>query len=92
MLGGAPGTHPQDGCRRETYYSYVAALREARRQRMGHNPLAHLRREAYAPAACGYPAGSFTTARDPNGNRTVEENDTAIRGVLQQKPYDGRPG
>jgi len=70
----------------------LGALREARRQRMGHNPLAHLRREAYPMAAYGYPAGSFTTAHESNGNRTVEENDAAIRDVLQQKPYEGRPG
>ena len=60
------------------------ALRAARRQRLGHNPLAHMRREAYAiQAAQGYPAGSFISAKDPQGNRTVEENDTAIREVLK---------
>jgi predicted amidohydrolase len=69
------------------------ALRAARAQRLGHNPLAHLRREAYArPARCGFPAASFTSAKDPNGNRTVEENNTAIRSVLDQKPYRGRSG
>jgi hypothetical protein len=26
--GGAPGTHPQDGCRREAYLAYAAAPRE----------------------------------------------------------------
>lgn len=69
----------------------LGALRAARAQRFGHNPLAHLRREAHArPAACGYPAASFITANDPRGNRTVEQNDAAIRSVLQQSPYAGR--
>ena len=67
------------------------ALRAARAQRLGHNPLAHLRREAHArPARCGYPAASFTAAQDPSGNRTVGENDDAIRSVLRQNPYSGR--
>jgi predicted amidohydrolase len=67
------------------------ALRAARQQRLGHNPLAHLRREAYArPARSGYPAGSFAAVRDPNGNRTVEENNSAIQAVLQEQPYNGR--
>lgn len=68
----------------------LAALREARQQRKGHNPLAHLRREAYPPAARGYPAGSFGPARDAAGNRTVEENNAAIDAVIAQKPYGGR--
>ncbi len=69
----------------------LGALRAAREQRLGHNPLAHLRREAYArPAATGYPIGSFGGAGDPRANRTVAENDAAIRGVLAKDPYRGR--
>lgn len=64
------------------------ALRAARAQRLGHNPLAHLRREAYARSAFhGYPAASFTASRDPDGNRTIDDNNTAIRSVLAQNPY-----
>ena len=69
----------------------LGALRAARQQRLGHNPLAHLRREAYArPAANGYPAGSFTGTGDPRANRTVEENEATIRDVLAKDPYRGR--
>jgi predicted amidohydrolase len=38
----------------------LGALRAARQRRSGHNPLAHLRREAYRGASSGYPAGSWT--------------------------------
>ncbi len=58
------------------------ALRSARRQRLGHNPLAHLRREAYGRATKGYPAASFLSASDPRGDRTVAENEAAIRRLL----------
>lgn len=61
----------------------VGAMREARAQRLGHNPLAHLRREAYRGASHGYPAGGFTCAKDAQGNRTVAENETAIRRILE---------
>ena len=62
------------------------ALRVARQQRLGHNPLAHLRREAYGTRARqGYPAASFVSAKDPNGNRTVEENEAAIRTVVKSE-------
>lgn len=67
----------------------LEGLRE-RRKRLGHNPLAHLRREAYPPAAYGYPAASFGGAREANGNRTIAENNAAINGVIAQKPYNGR--
>ena len=60
----------------------LGALREARQRRFGHNPFAHLRREAYRGGARGYPAGSFAMAQAPHGDRTVEENETAIRKVL----------
>ena len=61
----------------------LGALREARQRRLGHNPLAHLRREAYHAAKRGYPAGGFASAKDPHGNRTVEENEAEIRKLLQ---------
>ena len=67
------------------------ALRAARQQRLGHNPLAHLRREAYVnKAAHGYPASSFASAGNPDGNCTMKENEAAIRAVLQKGPYGGR--
>ena len=62
----------------------LGALREARNRRLGHNPLAHLRREAYRPAPHGYPAGGFRSARDPNADRTVEENEAAIRELWRR--------
>jgi predicted amidohydrolase len=58
------------------------ALRAARQQRLGHNPMAHLRREAYPGAIHGYPAGSFVGAKDPKGDRTFQENEQAIRRLL----------
>jgi predicted amidohydrolase len=58
------------------------ALRAARQQRLGHNPMAHLRREAYSGATQGYPAGSFVGAKDPKGDRTFQENEQAIRRLL----------
>ncbi len=61
----------------------LGALREARASRLGHNPQAHLRREAYPQAPTGYPHGSFTSAKDPKGNRTVPENEALIRRVLR---------
>ena len=61
----------------------LGALREARERRLGHNPLAHLRREAYRLAPHGYPAGSFVSAQDPKGDRTVAENEAAIRTVMR---------
>ena len=57
----------------------VGALREARQRRLGHNPLAHLRREAYGALAPGYPKASFVSAEDLEGNRTVGQNEAAIQ-------------
>ncbi len=62
----------------------LAALREARSRRLGHNPIAHLRREAYRGAPHGYPSGSHTAAASPLGNRTVEDNEQAIRRALSE--------
>lgn len=64
----------------------LGALRDARRRRLGHHPFAHLRREAYPGAATGFPAGSFTQAANPDGDRTVAENETAIRRRLTAGP------
>lgn len=69
----------------------LGALRAARRQRLGHNPLAHLRRDAYrVPTSVGLPSGTFP-AKNPEGNRTVAENEALIRTALQQRPGPG-PG
>jgi predicted amidohydrolase len=65
----------------------LGALRAARQQRLGHNPLAHLRREAYCTAPRGYPAGSFTSANVPQADRTAEENEATIRRILQAGPH-----
>jgi predicted amidohydrolase len=62
----------------------VGALREARQKRLGHHPFAHLRREAYRVAATGYPAGSFKGVKDLAGERTVEENEVAIREAMRR--------
>ena len=64
----------------------LGALREARARRLGHNPLLHLRREAYRTAAQGYPAASCGSAKEPGGNRTVAENEALIRRALQDRP------
>lgn len=61
----------------------IGALREARERRLGHNPLAHLRPEIYRVGKGHYPPGTF----DPEGNRTVEENERIIREVLDRRPY-----
>jgi len=37
-------------------------------------------------AAQGYPAASFASAKDPQGNRTVEENEAAVRRLLRGNP------
>jgi formamidase len=69
----------------------LGALRSAREQRLGHNPLAHLRSGAYSTAPRSpYPAGSYADAADPRGERTVENNELLIRSVLGGKPYAGR--
>jgi predicted amidohydrolase len=60
----------------------LGALRTAREQRLGHNPHAHLRREVYSGTRRGYPAASFVEANDPQGNRTAQENEVAIRRLL----------
>ncbi len=63
----------------------IGALREARKTRRGHHPMAHLRAEAY-PLVSGrhYPPGTFGNAKDPNGDRTVEENNQEIRDAIER--------
>lgn len=61
----------------------LEALREARQRRLGHHPLAHLRREAYPPAPCGYPAGAFPRSAHGPANRSVEDNNAAIEQSLR---------
>jgi predicted amidohydrolase len=56
----------------------LGALREARQKRLGHNPLPHLRREAYPNAPCGYPA----TGPDPGAERSVEGNNMVIKRAI----------
>ncbi|HOW64741.1 MAG TPA: nitrilase-related carbon-nitrogen hydrolase [Candidatus Paceibacterota bacterium] len=59
------------------------ALRTARQQRLGHNPLAHLRWKAYPPGQKGYPPATFASSRDPRGDRTVSENEAVIRSAIR---------
>lgn len=62
----------------------IGALREARRTRLGHNPLAHLRSEAYPVyRESFYPPGTFTHAASSEGDRSVEENEEEIRRSIE---------
>ena len=73
----------------------IGSLREARSERLGHNPLAHLRSSAYTRRQAEfYPGGTFGTAAEEAGDRTVEENEQAIRDVLRENPWKtgGNPG
>ena len=66
----------------------VGALRDARRERRGHNPLAHLRTEMYPVyAQSRFPPGTCSSARDPAGDRTVEEVDRVVRESIARAPY-----
>ncbi len=70
----------------------LEGLRRAREQRMGHNPLAHLRTGAYTAGGRElYPGGSYPAAMQPGGDRKVSENEQLIRSVLERSPYGG-PG
>jgi predicted amidohydrolase len=63
----------------------LGALRDARKSRLGHNPRAHLRPEAYrAPGEARFPPGTFRRAQDARGDRTVEENEAQIRAVIEK--------
>ena len=64
----------------------LGGLREARERRMGHNPLAHLRPQIYrVPADAGLPAGNFSEAGDPAGNRDPGQVEMAIRAALARR-------
>ena len=66
----------------------LGALRQARRERLGHNPLAHLRGEAYTAArGTFYPGGTFADAASQEGDRSVEENEQAVREALSENPW-----
>ena len=70
----------------------IGALREARTQRRGHNPMAHLRSEAYPVYQQSYfppgrACGPGETARD----RRMEDNEKLIREVLEHSPYSPAP-
>jgi formamidase len=63
----------------------IAALRAARETRRGHNHLAHLRTEAYPVyRESFYPPGTHARAGDGNGDRTIEENERAIREAMDR--------
>jgi formamidase len=63
----------------------LGGLRAARQERLLHNPLAHLRQSIYrARADQGYPAATFAAAKDPEGNRTFDENETLIRESIKK--------
>ncbi|MFO1499024.1 MAG: nitrilase-related carbon-nitrogen hydrolase [Verrucomicrobiota bacterium] len=61
----------------------LAALRAARRHRLGHNPLAHLRREAYKPAPRGFPASRLVDAKNCRANGTVAEIESLLGQLLE---------
>jgi predicted amidohydrolase len=68
----------------------VGALRAARQERRGHNHLAHLRTEAYAAyRRAFYPRSTYRGGRDGSGDRTIEDNERAIRAALEARPYSG---
>jgi len=58
----------------------IGALREARERRRGHDPLGHLRSEAYPVyREEWFPKGSDVSAREMNGERTIAGNEKTIR-------------
>ena len=68
----------------------IGALRAAREERRGHNHLAHLRTEAYtAYRRAFYPRSTYRGGRDGSGDRTIEDNERAIRAALETRPYSG---
>jgi predicted amidohydrolase len=69
----------------------LGALREARRQRLGHNPLAHLRHGSAGPTAGrGLPPGAFVEAPNPAGDRIMKDNLAQLQAVLAGNPW-GKP-
>lgn len=66
----------------------LEALRAARNERLGHNPLAHLRSEAYtARQATFFPPGTFGEEAAGRQARGVGENEQATRDVLKDDPW-----
>ena len=67
----------------------LGALRAAREQRLGHNPLAHLRPSLYGPIpgvapGSGYPGQGFVGVDRPDGDRSVEDNEEIIRQSIRR--------
>ena len=64
----------------------VGALREVRRRRRGHHPLAHLRPELYPldPSA-HFPPRTYARPRSPDGDRTIEDNERNIRDAFERR-------
>jgi predicted amidohydrolase len=70
----------------------VAALRAVRSSRLGHRGIEHLRTELYPVyRSPRWPAGKFP-ALDPAGDRTVEENEAAIREAIAREASRPPPG
>jgi predicted amidohydrolase len=67
----------------------IGALREARVRRRAHNPLAHLRTELYSVYQNRYyPPGTWQGAADEErGDRTVEDNEDAVRRGREAAGY-----
>ena len=62
----------------------VGALRAIRQRRLGHRGVEHLRNEIYPVyGSPRYPAGTFP-AREPQGDRSVEENEAEIRRQIDR--------
>ncbi len=65
----------------------LGGLREARKKRVGHNPLAHLRSEIYPVyRESFYPQGRVETAKMEDGDHTIDENRSRI-AEGQKKAY-----
>ena len=71
----------------------LEALRAARKRRLGHNPLAHLRAEAYGRK--GMPGLSRWKLQGRQGFVPAiapwKENESIIRSILNRQPYDNSP-
>lgn len=63
----------------------IAALRAARQQRLGHNPLAHLRSECYPALPGAYPAGTVSQGDEASCLQTVTDKEKIIRSVIERQ-------
>ena len=61
----------------------LEALREARKKRLGHNLLNHVRTEAYHPKNV-YPSGSFNSVQNPGANCTINDTTKIIQSVISR--------